>query len=65
MKYSITDVSKITKISSSAIRFYEEKGLLLPINRKPSGVRYFSEEDVERLIFIKELKNTGLSIKDI
>ena len=33
MKYSITDVSKITKISSSAIRFYEEKGLLLPINR--------------------------------
>ncbi len=25
MKYSITDVSKITKISSSAIRFYEEK----------------------------------------
>ncbi|TQX30903.1 MerR family transcriptional regulator [Clostridioides difficile] len=65
MKYSITDVSKITKISSSAIRFYEEKGLLLPINRKPSGVRYFSEGDVERLIFIKELKDTGLSIKDI
>lgn len=65
MKYSITDVSKITNISSSAIRFYEEKDLLLPINRKPNGVRYFSEEDIERLIFIKELKNAGLSIKDI
>ncbi|MBY2477588.1 MerR family transcriptional regulator [Clostridioides difficile] len=65
MKYSITDVSKITNISSSAIRFYEEKDLLLPINRRPNGVRYFSEEDIERLIFIKELKNAGLSIKDI
>ncbi len=65
MKYSITDVSKITNISPSAIRFYEEKGLLLPINRKSSGVRYFSEEDIERFIFIKELKIAGLSIKDI
>ncbi len=25
MKYSMTDVSKITEISSSAIRFYEKK----------------------------------------
>lgn len=65
MKYSMTDVSKITEISSSAIRFYEKKGLLLPINRKPSGVRYFYEEDINRLMFIKELKNAGLSIKDI
>ncbi|MCC0701252.1 MerR family transcriptional regulator [Clostridioides sp. ZZV15-6383] len=65
MKYSITDVSKITNISPSVIRFYEEKGLLLPINRKSSGVRYFSEEDIERFIFIKELKIAGLSIKDI
>ncbi|MGX9756782.1 MerR family transcriptional regulator [Clostridioides difficile] len=65
MKYSMNEVSKITKISPSAIRFYEEKGLLLPINRKPSGVRYFSEKDIERLIFITELKEAGLSIKNI
>lgn len=65
MKYSMTDVSKITNISSSAIRFYEEKDLLLPISRKPSGVRYFCEEDMERLTFIKDLKKAGLSIKDI
>ncbi|WP_227482614.1 MerR family transcriptional regulator [Clostridioides sp. ES-S-0001-03] len=65
MQYSMTEVSKITEISPSAIRFYEEKGLLLPTNRKPSGVRYFSEKDVEHLIFITELKKAGLSIKNI
>ncbi|MCI9976345.1 MerR family transcriptional regulator [Clostridioides difficile] len=65
MKYSMTDVSKITNISSSAIRFYEEKDLLLSISSKPSGVCYFCEEDMERLTFIKDLKNAGLSIKDI
>ncbi len=65
MQYSITDVSKITDISPSAIRFYEEKGLLLTISRKSSGVRYFTEEDVERLTFITELKKAGLSIKEI
>lgn len=65
MKYSMDDVSKITNIYSSAIRFYEEKDLLLSISRKPSDVRYFCEEDIEYLIFIKEFKNSGLSIKDI
>lgn len=55
MQYYITEVSKITEISPSAIRFYEEKGLLLLINRKQSGVRYFSKKDIERLIFITEL----------
>ena len=64
MKYSFTDVSKITNISSSAVWFYE-KNLLFHINRKPSSVHYFSEEDIEHLIFIKELKNSGLSIEDI
>lgn len=65
MQYSITDVSKITDISPSAIRFYEEKGLLFAISRKPSGVRYFTEDDIERLTFIAELKKAGLSIKEI
>lgn len=65
MKYSMDDVSKITNISSSSIRFYEEKDLLLPVSSKPSGLRYFCEEDIERLTFIKDLKNAGLSIKDI
>lgn len=65
MQYSITETSKITGISPSAIRFYEKKGLLLPIGRKSSGVRYFSEDDIERLTFITELKSAGLSIADI
>jgi DNA-binding transcriptional MerR regulator len=65
MQYSITDVSKITGISPSAIRFYEEKELLFPISRKSSGVRNFTEDDIERLAFITELKKAGLSIKEI
>lgn len=65
MQYSITEASRKTGISPSAIRFYEEKGLLLPIGRKASGVRYFSDDDIERLTFITELKAAGLSIADI
>ncbi|HFL2420285.1 TPA: MerR family DNA-binding protein [Clostridioides difficile] len=42
-----------------------KKGLLLYINRKQRVVLYLYEGDIDRLIFIKKLKNTGLSIKDI
>ncbi len=65
MIYSITDVSKIMGLAPSAIRFYEQKGLLPYLQRKASGTRFFTEDDVERISFIIGLKEAGLSIKEI
>lgn len=65
MTYSMTETSTLTGISASAIRFYEKEGLMPSVARKASGVRIFSDADVERLTFIKELKAAGLSIAEI
>ncbi len=65
MQYSIRQVSDQTDLSEHALRFYEKEGLLPPIERSPSGIRRYSDEDIECLNLICCLKNTGMSIRQI
>ena len=44
---NISDVAKITGLTSKAIRFYEEKGLVTPPMRSENGYRTYSA-DVKR-----------------
>lgn len=65
MEYTISSAAQKTGIAPSAIRYYEEMGLLPPIRRHPNGKRYFTGEDMERLALVCCLKKTGLSLRDI
>lgn len=65
MSYSIGEVSKKLNIPASTIRYYDKEGLLPFIERKESGIRTFSENDLKMLEIIECLKNTGMPIKDI
>lgn len=60
----IKEVSGITQLSVGNIRFYEKKGLLLP-RRKENGYRSYTEEDVERLKQIQNLRMLGLSVEQV
>lgn len=60
----IKEVSGITQLSVGNIRFYEKKGLLLP-RRKEKGYRSYTEEDVERLKQIQNLRMLGLSVEQV
>ncbi|MBE7082478.1 MAG: MerR family transcriptional regulator [Clostridiales bacterium] len=62
----IGDLSKITNISVKTIRFYEEKGLICPIEvDRWTGYRYYDESSVNKLCEIIYLKNLGFSLKEI
>lgn len=52
-------------ISSRAIRFYEEKGLLRPAKQPENGYRIYTENDIWRLQTISALREIGMSIQDI
>jgi DNA-binding transcriptional MerR regulator len=52
-------------ITTKAIRFYEQIGLLPDPPRTPSGYRSYEDGDVERLVFIKTAKRLGLSLDEI
>lgn len=62
---NIQTFSKITNVSSHTIRYYEKIGLLKKIARNTSGHRYFTEQDVLWIEFIKRLKDTGMALDNI
>jgi len=65
MDYSIKQVSEKTDLKAYVLRYYEKEGLLPFIKRSKSGIRRYSEDDLEWLGLICCLKNTGMSIKQI
>lgn len=60
----IGDLARRTGLSVSAIRFYEEKGLVEPF-RSSGGQRRFLRSDIRRLSFIRIAQTLGLSIEGI
>lgn len=65
MNYSIKQVSERTHLPTHTLRYYEKEGLLPFVKRSKSGMRRFSEDDLEWLGLICCLKSTGMSIKQI
>ncbi|MDR1399629.1 MAG: MerR family transcriptional regulator [Treponema sp.] len=65
MSYSIKQVSEKTNLLPHVLRYYENEGLLPSVARSRSGIRRYSEDDLEWLSLICCLKNTGMSIKQI
>ena len=65
MEYKIKEVSEITNISQSKIRYYEKEGLLPGFKRDKNNIRVFSKKDIELLNLIRCLRNIGMSVKEI
>ncbi|MFC1520993.1 MerR family transcriptional regulator [Elusimicrobiota bacterium] len=62
---TIGTMAERTSLSVSAIRKYEAEGLLIP-HRTPSGYRYFSYEDFERVKIIRHMiQDLGLNMEGI
>lgn len=54
-----------TGTSAHTIRFYEKSRVLPAIRRSESGVRQFTEADVDFIKFVASLRRTGMSLEDI
>lgn len=65
MTYSIGEISQRLGIATSALRYYEKEGLLPFVERTDSGIRQFTDIDLEWLIIIDSLKKTGMPLKEI
>ena len=64
--YTIEQVATRTSMTKRTLRYYEEVGLLLPTGRTEGNYRRYSEDDVQRLERIKELRDLlGFSLTDI
>lgn len=62
----IQEVAAETGLTTRAIRYYEEVGLLEPAARSDGAYRLYDASDLERLRFIKELRDdAGFSLAQI
>lgn len=63
--YSIGDVSRMFGLTISTLRYYDKEGLFPNIKREPSGIRKFSDDDIDSLRVIEYLKKAGMQLKAI
>ncbi|MDF2675715.1 MAG: transcriptional regulator, MerR family [Clostridiales bacterium] len=65
MSYTIKQVSEKTGLTIYTLRYYDKEGLLPLVERTESGIRKFSDNDIDWLGLICCLKNSGMSIEHI
>jgi DNA-binding transcriptional MerR regulator len=61
----IGELAKRTTLSVDAIRFYEKRQLLPKAARSTGGFRLYSTDDLERLLFIRQIHGLGFSLREI
>lgn len=64
MNYTIGEFSRISNISIYTLRYYEKENLVKP-HRLDNRRRYYTDDDIRWIQFIKRLKDTGMPIKEI
>lgn len=63
--YRISQAAKLTGLSMSALRFYEDQGILPPAQRSPGGYREYAETDLDRLRFLARARDLGLALDEV
>jgi len=62
----IGDFSRLSRVSVKALRYYDEIGLLKPVEvDRFTGYRYYSADQLPRLNRIVTLKDLGLSLEEV
>lgn len=65
MAWSITDVARMSGVTSRTLRHYDEIGLLVPAHIGSNGHRYYEEAGLLRLQQLLLLRELGLGLREI
>lgn len=63
--YKIGQLASLVAVSPRTIRYYEEIGLLNSMRRLEGRRRVYTDQDYQRLKFIKRLKHLGLTLAEM
>ena len=64
-KLSIQQTAERMGVTTSTLRYYEEIGILPGIQRNGSGHRFYEEQDLGWISWIKLLRSSGMPIETI
>ncbi len=63
--YSVGQIAKKVDLNVETLRYYEKIRLMPKPKRKESRYRFYTEDDLTRLLFIKRAKELGFTLKEI
>ena len=63
--YTIGQIAERSGFTTSALRYYEGVGLLVPVGRTDAGYRLYDDGTLSRLAFIARAKRLGCSLDEI
>jgi DNA-binding transcriptional MerR regulator len=52
-------------LSFRTVHYYEEVGLVVPSGRTEGGFRLYTDDDIDRLLLVKQLKPLDFSLDDL
>jgi MerR family copper efflux transcriptional regulator len=61
---NISDVAKKTGLTSKAIRFYEQKGLVTPPLRGENGYRSYNQQHLNELTLLRQARQVGFNLEE-
>ncbi|SUW65025.1 Copper export regulator [Buttiauxella agrestis] len=61
---NISDVAKKTGLTSKAIRFYEEKGLVTAPLRSDNGYRSYTQKHLDELTLLRQARQVGFNLEE-
>lgn len=61
---NISDVAKKTGLTSKAIRFYEQKGLVTAAYRAANGYRIYGQKQLDELTFLRKARQVGFNLEE-
>lgn len=61
----IGELARHSGVAASAVRYYEELGLLPAPRRTASGYRSYGSDSVDRLAFIRSAQAVGLTLAEV
>ena len=65
MEYSIQELSRLSGVTTRALRWYDQIGLLKPGRVAENGYRYYGEAEVDRLQDILYYRALGVELAKI
>ncbi len=63
--YTIGELAAAAEVPSSTVRYYERAGLLEPQGRTGGNYRYYTQDSLSRLRFIRAAQAGGFTIEDV
>ncbi len=61
----VHELSKHSKTTTDAIRYYTRMGLLQPVRDPNNAYKYYNENDLKKLEFIMQAKQLGFTLNEI